>query len=267
MMEHKDKEVLVENKIITSNSITDINDEFVRRLIDQAINLWIKPEIEKRKKEEALPNNFELRIAQVLFLGYAKMEVKLNEEVRAVMKTKLNRSIKKGDAIYFSDLEKVESIDVSEFYPNAGHITILFYKNNIVFSFDTRYNKRKISQVLEVAKEFYESASDNLHTKRLRPFFDNAFSCAELCTTAILLIVPDDLLLSFKGGHLHRYKRLVGWTELGNSKPEYLSLFEKLKECRPSARYLEGDKFQKENPEDILKTLKEMLDFAAEKIS
>ena len=266
-MELKDKDVLTENKVIISNSIKDINDEFVRRLVDQAVTLWINPEIEKRKKEGTLSTNFELRIAQVLFLGYAKMEVKLNEEVKAVMRTKLNRAVKQGDAIYFSDIEGVESIDVSEFYPDAGHITILFYKDHIVFSFDARYNKRKISQVLDVAKEFYDSASDNLHKKRLRPFFDDAFSCVELCTTAILLIVPDDLLLSFKGGHPHRYKRLVGWTELGNSKPEYLSLFEKLKACRPSARYLEGDKFQKENPEDILITLKEMLDFAAEKIS
>jgi hypothetical protein len=266
-MELKDNGVLTENKVITSNSITDINDEFVRRLVDQAVTLWINPEIEKRKKEGTLSKNFELRVAQVLFLGYAKMEVKLNEEVKAVMKTKLNRAVKQGDAIYFSDIEGVESIDVSEFYPDAGHITILFYKDHIVFSFDTRYNKRKISQVLDAAKEFYGSASDNLNKNRLRPFFDDSFSCVELCATAILLIVPDDLLLSFKGGHPHRYKRLVGWTELGNSKPEYLSLFEKLKECRSSARYLEGNKFQKENPEDILKILKEMLDFAAEKIS
>lgn len=266
-MDTKEKDVLKENNLIKSNSTNDINDEFVRRLVDQAITLWIKPEIEKRKKEGTLPANFELKMAQVLFLGYAKMEVKLNEEVKAVMKIKSNRIVKQGDAIYFSDLEKVESVDVSEFYPDAGHITILFYTDHMVFSFDTRYNKRKISQVLNAAKEFYESTSDNLSKKRLRPFFDDAFSCVELCATAILLIVPDDLLLSFKGGHPHRYKRLIGWTELGNSKPEYLSLFEKLKDCRSSARYLEGDKFQKENPEDILKILKEMLDFAAEKIS
>jgi hypothetical protein len=38
-MELKDKKVLTENKLIISNSITGINDEFVRRLVDQAVTL------------------------------------------------------------------------------------------------------------------------------------------------------------------------------------------------------------------------------------
>ena len=104
--------------------------------------------IEKRKKEGTLSKNFELRVAQVLFLGYAKMEVKLNEEVKAVMKTKLNRAVKQGDAIYFSDIEGVESIDVSEFYPDAGHITILFYWMYLKYK-----TKLKLKIVLNVTQK------------------------------------------------------------------------------------------------------------------
>jgi ribosomal protein S28E/S33 len=44
----------------------------------------------------------------VLFLGYVKMEVKLNEEVKSVMRTKVNRAVKQGDAVYFSDTERIE---------------------------------------------------------------------------------------------------------------------------------------------------------------
>lgn len=245
-----------------------IDEEIIQRFLDQSMNQWINPEIEKRKKEGLLSEKFVLQAAQVLFFpDPALVEVKINNEVKGIARAIAKRNIEKGETVKDTDISEIESIDVSEFYPDAAHLTVLFFPGRLICAFDFRYNKNKIKEILAAADEFYQSALENLKNKRLRPFFDNSFSCAELCATAILFTVPDKLLLTKEGGHKHRRQRLVGWTRLGNSKSEFLTLFEKLHECRSSARYLEDDKFQKENAEEIAKTLMKMLDFAKENIN
>lgn len=233
-----------------------------QKLFQQTIDLWIKPEIEKRKSLNRLPNNFSLKSAQIIFsLDKGWNKVRLNKEVKAVVKCKVNRSINKGELIYEKDIDKIESISLTEKDPNCAHITLLLFKDNWVISFDFIYNKKRIKDHIEASKEFFESAKDNIKKKRLRPFFENSFACAELSAKSVLLQLPSKNILHGKD-HESRINQFKNWAVLGNVKIEHSNLLEKLNQLRPSARYLCSTEFKKEDPKKVLEELAKMIKFA-----
>lgn len=239
-------------------------NEIVQRFLKQTIDIWIKPEIDKRKNEKRIPNDFELRAAQIIFsLDKGWNKVRLNGEVKAKIKCKKKLQKNKGDLIYENEIEikNIESIELTEKDPNSAHITLLRVKNEWIIAFDFRYNKKRIKNHIQAAKEFYDSAKDNLSNKRLRPFFENCFACAELAAKSILLQLPDKKLL-FDKDHDSRIKKFQNWTNLGNVNKNYYTLLNRLNKLRPSARYLCSTEYQKENPTDIINTLNEMINFA-----
>lgn len=236
-----------------------------QKIFQQAIDLWVKPEIDKRKSLNRLPNDFKLRSAQILFsLDRGWNKVRLNEEVKAVAKCKINCAKDKGDAVYEKDIDEIESIDLTEKDPNCAHITLLF-KNNWVISFDFAYNKKRINEYIGASKEFFESAKDNFEKNRLRPFFENSFACAELSAKAVLLQLLDKEILQGKN-HSTRINKFKNWVSLGNVKQEHSEILERLNQLRSSARYLCSTEFKKEKSKEIISKLSEMIEFAESRI-
>ena len=239
-----------------------MDDEIKQRVFQQVRDFWIIPEIEKRKNLNRLSNDFKLRSVQVIFsLDRGWNKVRLNEEVKAIARSKVNRPIKKGEAVYENDIDNIEKIELTDDDKNCAHITLLLFKNSWIVSFDFKYNKNRIKEHISASKEFYESAKDNLEKGRLRPFFECAFASAELSAKAVLLTLPDKNVLYGKN-HEDRIKQFKNWTELGNAPKEHSNTLTKLKSLRPSARYLCSTEYRKESPNRILKTLKDMIVFA-----
>tara|TARA_Y100000310_G_C20699915_1_gene828764 strand:- start:6854 stop:7588 length:735 start_codon:yes stop_codon:yes gene_type:complete len=239
-----------------------MNRDITQKIFQQVIDLWIKPEIEKRKTLNRLPKNFKLKSAQIVFsLDRNWNEVRLNDEIKAIAKCKINCSKKKGESIYEKDIDWIESISLTDKDPNCAHITLFLFKNNWVVSFDFRYNKKRIKEHIEASKEFFESAKDNLTKKRLRPFFENSFASAELSAKAVLLQLPDKNVIYGKD-HYSRIQKYKNWADLGNVKVEYSEVLEKLNRLRDSARYLSSIEFKKEKPKEIVKELDGMIKFA-----
>jgi hypothetical protein len=59
------------------------SEEGQQRFLQQAFSLWIMPEIQRRTDEGALPPNFQLLAAQIVFWPDGRpLEVRLNTEVR-----------------------------------------------------------------------------------------------------------------------------------------------------------------------------------------
>jgi hypothetical protein len=59
------------------------SEEGQRRFLQQAFSLWILPEIQRRTDEGALPPNFQLLAAQIVFWPDGRpLEVRFNTEVR-----------------------------------------------------------------------------------------------------------------------------------------------------------------------------------------
>jgi uncharacterized protein (UPF0332 family) len=243
-----------------------MNEEIGQKVFQQVIDLWVNPEIQRRKFFNKMPDNFELRKIQIVFsLDRGWNKVRFNNEVKAIAKCKLNKPKKKEEAIYEADIENIEKIELTDKDPNCAHITLLLFKNRWIVSFDFRYNKKRIQEHIVASKEFYESAKDNLSKNRLRPFYENAFASAELSAKSILLTLPNKNVLEGKN-HEERMSNFEDWAKLGNTKQEYSNILNRLNNLRPSARYLCSTEFKKQDTKIIIEELKEMIDFTERSI-
>ncbi len=228
------------------------------------MELWVLPEIQKRKKENRISDKFSLKCAQIIFSkarGWNK--VRLNNEVKAIMKVKANKPKNKGDAVYDSEITNIESIELTKQDPNCGHITLLQLNGLWIVSFNFVYNKAKSKERIVAASEFLESAEENIKNNRLRPFFENSFACAELLTEAILITFFNQTDLT---NHRSRLSKMQGWAKLGNVKPEFPSTLKRLTSLRSSARYMSSTEFRSINPQNIIKNLHEMKEFAIKSV-
>jgi uncharacterized protein (UPF0332 family) len=242
-----------------------MESEIANRVFQQVMELWVLPEIEKRKKENRLESPFVLRKVQILFSHHRTFpKIRLNQQVKAIAKGKATRNIEKGEIVYEKDIENIEDIKLTEQDPNYAHITLLLFKGKWHISFDFRYNRKRVRERLDASKEFLESARENLESKRLRPFFENLFACAELLTEALLI---QFLKQSSLKGHKKRFDNIKAWAELGNVKKEFPDKLEKLWKLRDSARYMSSTEFKKENPQEYLGIVDEMYDFVKKSIS
>ena len=243
-----------------------MNEEIKQKIFQQVMDVFIIPEIEKKRKDGSIKDGTIITKMQIVFsLDTEKNEVRLNEEVKAIAKAKANKPIQNGEIVSDKDIDAIEDIKLTDEDVNCGHITLLLFKNNWIISFDFRYNKERVKAHIEASKEFYDSALDNLDKNRLRPFYENAFASAELSAKSVLLALPDKKILEGKN-HKDRIEKFKNWAKLGNVKMEFSNTLSSLSGLRDSARYLSSDKFKKEDPNKIKMILKEMIDFAEESI-
>ena len=242
------------------------DEEMKQRLFQQVMDIFIIPEIERRRKEGSIKDGVLITKMQIVFsLDKGKNEVRLNEEVKAIANAKANKPIKKDEIVYEIDIDAIEKIELTDEDVNCGHITLLLFKNNWIISFDFRYNKERVKTHIEASKEFYESAINSLDNNRLRPFYENAFASAELSAKGVLLMLPDKKILEGKN-HKDRINKFENWAKLGNVKMEFSTTLSGLSELRDSARYLHSNKFKEEDPHKIKNIIKEMIVFAEDSI-
>ena len=142
-----------------------MSEEQGRKLFDQMLELFVGPEIVRRQAAGLLERPTVLRSVQVVFFADGReREIRLNDEVRAMMKVRVAESTAPapGKLAYEGDIEEIESIflkdDVDD--PNAGHITAIRIGSRWHLSFDFRYNKAHVRQHASAAEEFLEAARD-----------------------------------------------------------------------------------------------------------
>ena len=243
-----------------------IDKETKQKVFQQVMDIFITPEIERRRKEGSIKDGTIITKMQIVFsLDTGKNEVRLNDEVKAIVKAKANKPIQKREIVYETDISAIEDIELTDEDLNCVHITLLLFKDNWTISFDFRYNKERVKVHIEASKEFYESAINSLDNQRLRPFYENAFATAELSAISVLLTLPSKEILECRN-HKKRLSQFKNWADLGNVKMEFSTTLSGLSKLRDSARYLHSDKFKEENPNKIKSILKEMIDFAEESI-
>ena len=111
------------------------NEKEKKRIFDQVMNIWAKPEIEKRKLEGRIKEGTEIRRVQVIFTLGEPPEVKFNGEVGITARVKANRNIIKGEEVKYSDIDKIEKFIV-DYPPNSGHITLFRLLDSWIIIFD-----------------------------------------------------------------------------------------------------------------------------------
>jgi hypothetical protein len=90
------------------------NDGFSRNLFDQIIQLWVLPELQRRKQSL---KETELRGAQMIFYSDGRNHVvRINDEIKAIGKVRLKPGIgkEKGEPVYENEVEGLEIINLTE---------------------------------------------------------------------------------------------------------------------------------------------------------
>lgn len=219
-----------------------MDEEKGRRAFEQFIDLFFRPEIERRRAEGKPPERLMLTKAQVVFYADGrKPDVRLNDEVKAVAKVNFKPGAvagkRPGDLIMADEIEDIAEVmlpDTDD--PDAGHATFIQVGGRWCMAFDFRYNKALSERHLSDAREFLEAARHCLDRSAWSAFADNLFSAAELAARALLLMLPDPKFRS-KATHKAIHARFNSFAKLGNVPPSGRAVFNKLSALRPPARY------------------------------
>jgi hypothetical protein len=207
------------------------------------VTQYIKPEIKKRQTEGTLSKPIKLVIARAIFCLDKKPVtpiIQINEDITHLdIKLKSGISKKAGEPIFESDIDWGSGILLPKEYANCGHMTILFIGNRRYLSFDFRYSKAKSRSLIHTARQFYETASDNLSKKYYSPFIDNLYSASELAAMSItltMLSVESKQLVD----HKSVYDGFLKATMYGNVPKNVKRAFNELHHERVQARYLKN---------------------------
>lgn len=209
-------------------------------VFQQLIDIWIRPEIERRRAAGALAHNFVLHAAQLICSADGEPnKVRLNQEVQAIalVRKKVGVAKEKGDTVYLDEIEGVETIVLPETEdPNCGHATLISFGDRWYVVFDFRYNRGRSVALLSRARQFLAAATQAHATAAWSAFAYNLFTAAELTAKAELLVVPDEKLLRSKK-HDAIHSRLNKWAKLGNVDVAHASAFNDLATLRQRAAY------------------------------
>jgi len=216
-----------------------LNLKLDMRFVEQFLELWINPEIERRKTTGSLPENFVLYAAQVIMNFGAPAQIRLNKEIKAVLVGDFSRTVETGEQVTVDAFENIKEISLTESDPNAGHFTMMRHQGSWFVGFDFRYNAAVISDHLDAARQFLDSVSFSFPKGYLRVVAENLFSAVELMAKGLLLMHDETLLTSKKHGAVSsRYNQ---WGNLGNTDEKYTQLLNKLSNIRSSSRYLQRE--------------------------
>jgi uncharacterized protein (UPF0332 family) len=242
-----------------------MDEELGRRVFQQFIDLFFRPEIERRRGAGALPAPLVLRKAQVVFYPDGRRpEVRLNDEVRAVAKVRFKPGAMEGrrvgDEITADEIDDISEVMLKdEDDPDAGHATFIQVGKRWCMAFDFRYNKGLSERHLNDAREFLEAARHSQERSAWSAFVDNLFSAAELAARALLLVLPDREFRR-KATHKAIHARFNRFANLGSVAPEGRAVFNKLYGLRPSARYgANAISFDRAEAETLLRDVENLI--------
>ena len=235
-----------------------MDENFAGEVIKNSMELWFTPEIERRRKDGKIKDNFVLYGAQVILNVGSKNQIRLNEEIKIGASVKVKRAIEKGEHLSLNDISEIEGLHLTDEDPDSGHLTMLLLGNKWILSFDFRYNQSIVKKHSIIAKQFLEASEFSLKNKNYFSFIDNLFSATELIAKGILLLIPDENILTSKK-HNYIHKKYNWWGNLGNTDKSYVELLNTLANLRSSARYLNGElSLSKEQMNQMLITANKM---------
>ena len=240
----------------------EVDSEFGKRVIDQFMEMFIIPEIKMRQKNGLIEKPYPLNAAQILFYPDGKKpDVRLNKEVKALSKVKVNCAVNKGDTVHWDQVDSVEEIILTEEDdPNCGHATLLKINDTWHVAFDFLYNKERSRKHIRAAREFVEGAKLALDKELWSLLIDSLCSASELSSKAYLLSTPDQQILKSKTHGVVRSKINIQ-RKLGNVEENHIEAFNKLWDRRNYARYLEGEiDISKEEAVEIIKNIEEFIE-------
>ena len=212
-----------------------LSEEGALRMLQQAFDLWVHPEVQKRKNSGALPKQFQLTMAQRIQFPDGRISVRLNDEVRGVASIRSSRQMQAGDSISLADMAGIEQFDIPDDELDAGHLTMIWTGSSWFVSFNFLSNRAKCRSLLEKASEFLDVAKIAKDRNSPTVAVDTLFSACELISKAAL--VSASVISIDVKTHGQIASKINHWRKLGNVEGAFVDLFNKLNNLRPRFRY------------------------------
>lgn len=235
-----------------------MDQQFAQNVFNNFNELFIKPEIARRKSIGRLTDDFKIQKVLVLISISEKPVIQLNEEVEAEAIAKIKPGIvkQKGEDLYLDDIESIEKIILPEKYINSGYIFIIALNGRYSIIFDFLYNKDIRKKHYKRALDFLETAENALAVSKYSVFVDTLYSATELISRMFLLSQPDKKFLN-KSTHRAIQIKMNQHSKLNENTREITNLLNVLLGLRHEARYSNDDyEIKKEDGIAMLNTLK-----------
>ncbi|MCI0339528.1 MAG: HEPN domain-containing protein [Planctomycetales bacterium] len=219
----------------------DQNPDFERTVVQNLFDMFVAPEIARRRERGEIPPDFDLGAAQIIFFPDGRAPaVRLNREVQARFQaTVAPGALSPGQPVYPKDILGVSGVEFTEEgLADCGHATMIRTANGWSLAFDFIYYKGLARRHIDAAREFLGSAEHAAASGWLNAFADTLFSAMELLAKARLLTLvngPGEIQ-----NHKAVHARVNRQSKIGNIETAHREAFNRLYEARRAARYLEG---------------------------
>lgn len=220
---------------VLSEGLLASSDELGRLVLEQAFELWINPEIVRRKASGALSEDFEPWGAQRVQTPSGAVIIRFNDEIRGTALVRPTRAVEKGDTVNWGDLASLEEFDLPTDELNNGHWTVLRTGEQWLTSFNALTQRSRCLLLLEKAEHFLEASRKAEADRYSSVAVDTLFSACELVSKAHLVSFHTLPMSTKTHGPIH--SELNKWRRLGNIEDAFVDLFNKMNRLRSSYRY------------------------------
>lgn len=154
--------------------------EMAKRLLEQAFDLWITPELERRRAAGTLPADFLLSMAQRIQRPDGTNITRLNDEVRGMMLVNPLPGANVGDDVFFDQISEIESFDLDDEDLDSGHWTVIQVQGRWFTSFNFLSHRGRCLDLFEKASQFLDAARIAVVHGHSAVAVDTLFSACEL---------------------------------------------------------------------------------------
>jgi len=206
------------------------------RTLEQAFRLWFEPELRRRAAEGRIEKGFAVWAVQVVLNFDADPQIRLNQEVKGAFVARAGKKAKRGETLLLRDIAQIESMQLTDEDPNAGHLTAVIHNGRWHLFFDFRYNAARIENQLNAADQFIAAAEGAAKRGHSIAAIDNLYDAVQLMARSFLLTAPERGALESKT-HGFIETRFNYQVKLGNVGPASATLLNRLAQLRPKTRY------------------------------
>jgi HEPN domain-containing protein len=229
-------------------------------LIEQIFELWVQPEIE-RKRLSLAPEH--VVKALVVMPPDRPTAVLLNDEARLVVQVRATGPVREGEQVTLHDYDDLKGLSPADVDPDAGWVCFARIGNNTYVAFDFRRNRDRARRLLDRAEEFLAVARIALGSGYRGPAVENGFAAAELAVVSQMLVMNDDAARE----HIARRRWWSEWSKLGNAPTDQSRALAALAAKRGAARYAEKSlRIRSAYLQRLLNVVQEMVETARDSV-
>jgi HEPN domain-containing protein len=207
-------------------------DGFGDNVINSVFDVFVAPELARRKL--VLERDEITKVVVELNPDRRRPRVWINDRAKIVVHVQATREIAAGEEVTEVDFDEVLAVVPQDVGPNSGYVCFATIKGKQFVKFDFRYNKQRVTGLLQRAQEFLDTARE---CAGVRPAVacDLAFSAAELSVQAQMLLMQERTK-----SHSQRRDWLESWAEHDNAPTEHPTALRELHKHRAAGRYADA---------------------------